>query len=317
MGVCGISVTFFVLSDIINLFNLIFKIKKFRYYSVLIALTLSALCCIWSVLNVAFILNIKEMKIKAPELPVDSLKIVQLSDIHIDKFTSKEIIKKIFAKAQSLNPDLIIITGDVLDTDINKDDKFRDYGFDILKAPYGVFAITGNHERRRLEAYFEMCEKLGIKALQNENFFVEGIINIAGVNDNDWRKEESIKTAFSGITAGYPVIFLSHRPETFDASALQGHKIIQFSGHTHAGQIPPIEIARRFFMKYNYGWYAFDKSAGKTVFAGQRFKMAKHKNPESVSAGSAMYITSGTRWWGPPMRFGNTCEIAVITLEKK
>lgn len=290
MGCCGIIVTFFVLNDIINIINLLFKIKNFRYYSTLITVILSVLGCAWALFNAAFILNVKEVKIKVPELPVDSLKIVQLSDIHINKYTSREVVRKIFEKAAALNPDLIVITGDVIDYDINEGGKFRDYGFELLKAPYGVFAVTGNHERRRLNAYFEMFEKLGIKVLKNENVFIHDTINIAGINDNDWRGADTIKTTLGQTVTGYPALFLSHRPETFGAAADSGINIIQLSGHTHAGQIPPIEIARRFFMQYNYGIY---------------------RKKDSV-----MYVSSGTRWWGPPMRFGNFGEIALISLEK-
>jgi predicted MPP superfamily phosphohydrolase len=291
MGVCGITVTFFILNDFINLFNLIFKIKKFRYYSTLVTLCLSIAGCAWALANVAFVLNVKEINIKVPGLAVDSLKIVQLSDLHINKVTSPETMKKIFTKARNLNPDLIVITGDVIDTDINNGDKFRDYGFEILKAPYGVFAVTGNHERRRVNAFYEMCGKLGIKVLKNESFLLNNIIGIAGINDADWNDAGSIKSALAGISGQYPVLFLSHRPEPFDTASDQGAAVIQLSGHTHAGQIPPVEIARKFFMKYNYGLY----KKGKSV----------------------MYVTSGTRWWGPPMRFANTGEIAVITLEKE
>ena len=289
MGACAITVTLFILNDIVNAFNIMFKIKKFRYYSTLIALILSIFGCAWALANAAFILKVKEVKIKVPELSVDSFKVALLSDIHISKYTSAETIKKIFAITEALKPDLIVIAGDALDADINKDDKFRNYGFELLKAPYGVFAVTGNHERRRLGAYYEMCGKLGIKVLSNENVFIDGIINVAGINDSDWNAAGSIKAVLAQTVSGYPVLFLSHRPETFDIAADQDIHIIHLSGHTHAGQIPPIEIIRR-LMKYNYGIY---------------------KKGESV-----MYVTSGVRWWGPPMRFFNFGEIAVIVLEK-
>lgn len=291
MGIWGISLSFFILNDAANLINLIFKIKSFRYYSTLITLCVCALGCAWALINVAFILNIKEVTVKAPSLAVDSLKIVQLSDLHINSFTSPASIKKIFTKVAAIKPDIILITGDVIDYDINQDDKFRDYGFEMLQAPHGVFAVTGNHEYYTgLNSFFEMFEKLNVTTLQNESVQIENLINIAGINDHELRNISAISKALANIDTSLPTLFMSHQPEAFDIASEQGKNIIQLSGHTHAGQIPPIEIVRR-LMKYNYGLYE--------------------------NKGSKMYITSGTRWWGPPMRLLNSSEIVVINLVKE
>lgn len=135
-----------------------------------------------------------------------------------------------------------------------------------------------------------MFKKLGVPVLRNESITVGGLVNIAGINDYEFKNPQAVEKALSGTDPSLPVLFMSHRPEAFDIASLAGKSIIQFSGHTHAGQIPPIEVIRR-LMKYNYGLY---------------------ENKDSK-----MYITSGVRWWGPPMRLANTSEIAVIKLVKQ
>ncbi|MDR2860640.1 MAG: metallophosphoesterase [Elusimicrobiota bacterium] len=292
MGWFAITITVFILNDIINIPNLFLKIKSFRYYTTLFALILSLVLSIAAIINFAAVLKINEVHIKVPNLSVNSLRIVHLSDLHINAYTKPKVINKIFDKVESLKPDMIVITGDVIDTDINKDDKFLDYGFTKLKAPYGVFAVSGNHEYYTgIKAFNEMFQKLGVKVLNDESVVAGNVLNVAGINDKNWDNADIINESLSKVNPKYPTIFLSHRPEPFDLAAKNNLDIIQLSGHTHAGQIPPIWIVRKFLMKYNYGIYNIGKSI--------------------------LYITSGTRLWGPPMRLFSSSEIAVIVLEKE
>ncbi|MDR3048457.1 MAG: metallophosphoesterase [Elusimicrobiota bacterium] len=290
MGCFAITITVFIITDIVSLSNIFLKFKNFRYYATLTASVISVLFCAYALLNVAIVQKIKRITIQVENLPVDSIKVAAISDLHINLWTSPKVINKIFDKVAALNADIIVIVGDVIDTDINRNNRFLEYGFAKLKAPLGVFAVTGNHEYYTgVDAFNEMFQKLGVKVLNNETVLTGGTINVAGIEDIRWKDKETILKTLDSANPKYPTIFLSHRPETFNIA--QSKNIFQISGHTHAGQIPPIWIARNFFMQYNYGIYKLGQSI--------------------------MYLTSGTRWWGPPMRFLNTCEIVLVTLERK
>lgn len=294
MGIWAITISFSVINEILNVFNIfLFKKINFRYYSTFITMLVCIAGSLWSVINVYTVLNIKRVTIEVPGLSVKRLKIVQLSDIHINANTRPSAIQKIFDKAMSLNPDMIVFTGDIIDTDIVKDGTYMNFGFEKLNAKHGVFAVTGNHDHYTgAESFYRLFAGYGIPVLNDESILIDNIINVSGINDVSYRSTDMQAIALSKCNKNYPVLFLSHRPEPFSfVTSLPDISIIQLSGHTHAGQIPPVEIVRRFFMKYNYGIYR--------------------------SNDDTMYVSSGTRWWGPPMRFGNVCEIAEISLIPK
>ncbi len=292
-GVVGISFTVLFLNDLINFTNHAFKIKNFRYYSTIISLFTILFFIIYSLANPAFILKRKDINLKVKGLQPEKLTAVLWADIHITPLTKYSTIQNLVEKTNELNPDIIFIAGDLIDIDIS--DTYTLYGLDKLKATYGIFAVTGNHEYYTGIKYFEkLCENMDIKLLRNENFIIEDIIAIAGINDKMGQKRAidtvDIPAAFKGLDENLPVLFISHRPEPFDKALQQGFNIVQFSGHTHAGQMLPLDLVRRFF-KYNYGLYEKD--------------------------GSYMYITSGVRWWGPPMRTFTKSELVKFTLEKQ
>ncbi|MDR2468528.1 MAG: metallophosphoesterase [Spirochaetaceae bacterium] len=290
MGIWAITISCSLINELTNLIAYFFKTAHFRYYSTLITLGLSAVFSLWSLVNAAVIQRVNEITIPVQGLGRPSLRIIQLSDIHINAATSISKITRIFEKAAALHGDIIVLTGDIFDSDILHDESYKRFGFEKLSAPGGVYAVTGNHDYYTgISIFNELCKQCNITVLDDDSIMLDDIINIAGINDISFRSSDMITIALSDIDSHYPVLFLSHRPESFDhIAAINDKHIVQLSGHTHGGQIPPIEIIRRFFMKYNTGIYS-------------------QKN-------ARMFVSSGTRWWGPPMRFGNTCEIAVINL---
>lgn len=291
LGTFSIALSYLLVSHLAFIFG---HSAQFRYNTTLITLILVIISVIYSVFNSFGNPKVTELEIKVPNLPVDKLTIVQLSDIHIDVTTNYDTIKQIVDITNSLNPDIIAFTGDLADTDITK--TYEKYGLLDFKSKYGTFAVSGNHEYYRgITNYETICKNINFKLLDNENVLVDDKFYVAGITDYKTSrvfnyKPADVNKALEGIDFSKPVIFLSHQPNPFFES--QKFPItIQLSGHTHAGQIPPFDIIEYFLYKYFCGLY---------------------KDNDSY-----IYVTTGTRWWGPPMRLFSKSEIVKITLIKK
>ena len=291
LGTFSIALTYLLVSHLAFIFG---HTPKFRYNTTLITVILILVSVVYSYINNLGEPKITELEIKVPNLPVDKLTVVQLSDIHIDVTTNYNTIKRFVEITNSLNPDVIVFTGDLADTNIIK--TYEKYGLLDLKSKYGTFAVSGNHEYYRgITNYETVCKNINFKLLDNENVLVDDKFYVAGIPDYKTSKAfgykpADVKKSLEGIDFTKPVIFLSHQPNPFFES--QKFPItIQLSGHTHAGQIPPFDIIEYFLYKYFCGLY---------------------KDNDSY-----IYVTSGTRLWGPPMRLFSKSEIVKIVLIKK
>jgi predicted MPP superfamily phosphohydrolase len=293
LGVISIALTVFVVRDIAFL---MFRTPAFRYYSALVSLALIFVLSAYSVFNVWAFRDIKEIKVTLPKLPahLSGFSIVQLSDIHLNYIRSPQWFKRIVDETNRLNPDVIVITGDLVDADLCRASELAE-GLKELKAKYGVYAVTGNHEYYTgIGKYLHMMKQVNIPVLQNEHTTVAGAIELAGVNDPDGKRftggGPDIGQALSSpnpVDRQKPIVLLSHRPELFDTAAINGVDL-QLSGHYHAGQIPPLDLIVMIVYKYPYGLY---------------------KNGLSY-----LYTTAGTGFWGPPMRLFSKSEIVKVTL---
>lgn len=241
--------------------------------------------------------NALHIEIENVDIAIDNLHksytIVQLSDIHIGGIVDKDAIKKIVDKSNSLNPDLVVITGDLVDTKIEyAKDALEE--LNNLKSTYGTFIIVGNHEYiHGIDNIVKELEKLNAKVLQNESIYIgdeKNGFNLAGVYDMmgyrvDHHKPD-INKALKTTNKKRPTILLTHQPryikEITDVDLI-------LAGHTHGGQIFP----------FNY-----------LVRLQQPYVNGLHQHNEKMQ----IYVNKGTGFWGPPMRLGTNCEISNIRI---
>lgn len=204
--------------------------------------------------------RVKRVKLNFDNLPAGfkGLKVVQISDIHSGSFTNKEAVEKGIEKILSLNPDLILFTGDLVNDRASEMQEYMDI-FSRLKAPMGVYSIFGNHDygdyvrwpdegitkEQNLENLKQVHASMGWRLLMNEHVELQrNGDKIALLGIENWSakarfpKHGRLDLAHKG-TDKYPFkILMSHDPSHWDAQVLPGYKDIDLvlSGHTHGMQ---------------------------------------------------------------------------------
>jgi len=260
----------------------------------------AALCIIGIISIISLINGLQLPKVNRITIPLKKLprqlsgfSIVQLSDIHLESYTSKKRIAHIVDTTNALKPDLIVITGDLIDVRDDRDNGALCEQLKGLKATHGVLAITGNHEfYSGIENFADLAKCAGFKVLRNESLTIADTLQFIGLDDDTASQFGSngpdLDPLIKTCDTTKPVILLYHRPLGFDEAVKKGVDL-QLSGHTHAGQIPPMDLLVWLFYKYPFGLH-------------------KQKN-------SYIYTSFGTGCWGPSMRFLSKSEIVHIILE--
>lgn len=243
----------------------------------------------------AFAPLIERVRVPIARLPaqLDGLKIVQLSDVHIGPTLGKEFLDGIVDQVNALSPDVIAITGDLVDGSV---ERLAEHVAPLarLRAKHGVFFVTGNHEYYSgAPEWVEHLATLGIRVLRNERVRIgdeRGAIDIAGVDD--WSAKgaghrHDLTTTLAALDPARPVVLLAHQPRSAVQAVAQGASLV-LSGHTHAGQIFP----------WRY-----------LVYLQQPLVEGLHRFGDAH-----IYVNRGTGFWGPPMRVGARGEITELTL---
>ncbi len=244
-------------------------------------------------------IEIKEVSVQLGRLPAAShgTTIVQITDLHVGPTIGRAIVADIVERTNRLAPDIIAITGDLVDGSV---EDLRDAVAPLaeLRARHGVFFVTGNHEYfSGAGPWIAELQRLGIRVLRNERLAIgegEDGFDLAGVDDPTASRmggggdhDQAIARALGGRDPRREVVLLAHQPKSIHEAARQGVGL-QLSGHTHGGQIWP--------------WGFFVRLA-------QPYVLGLHRHEETQ-----IYVSPGTGYWGPPMRLGTSAEITRITL---
>ncbi len=251
----------------------------------------AALITLLGVANANWV-RVKKISVRLPNLP-DAWRgrtAVLASDLHLGHVRHRGFSHRVVRKIGSLKPDIVFLAGDFFDgTSVDAREVTAPWKY--LRAPFGAFFVTGNHELFREESvYLDALRLAGIRVLQNEKVVADGL-QILGVPYHHATHAEHFRSVLAqlAIDPQAASILLTHAPDRPAITAEAGVGI-QLSGHTHLGQFFPFSsITRRIYGRFTYGL----NRLGETQF----------------------YVSSGAGTWGPPLRIGSQSEIVQITFE--
>lgn len=236
-----------------------------------------------------------EISIPKPAGEFSDLHITLVSDLHLGSILAKKHLGRIVSKINNQNPDLILLAGDVIDEDLDPVIR-KDLGSELnqLKAKLGVYAVTGNHEYiGGIEEAAAYLKKHGVRLIRDSVVLIENSFYLVGREDRDrprfaGKPRKELHEIIEGVNRNLPLILMDHQPFTLNES-LQNGIDLHLSGHTHNGQIWPLNYIIDSI--YEVGW--------------------GYKNKE----GMHVYVSSGVGTWGPPIRIGTRPEIVNIRVK--
>jgi predicted MPP superfamily phosphohydrolase len=236
---------------------------------------------------------VRDYEIRLPGLPAerDGTALVEVSDIHLGTLIGARWMERLVDRVNAMKADIVVVDGDLIDGNVGEVKPLLPV-LKRLRAPLGVWAVTGNHEwYAGIDRSVRLFEDAGYTVLRDRWAQVVPGLVMAGVDDLTARRQfgllnHPVEKALAGRPAG-ATIYLSHSPLRADVAAGAGAGLM-LSGHTHDGQIWPFGYLVRFVYP----------------LLGGRYRVG----------GMEVIVCRGTGTWGPRMRLWLPSEIVRITL---
>jgi predicted MPP superfamily phosphohydrolase len=241
------------------------------------------------------VVNTVEITLPKKNSSLNELNAVLVADFHLTPLNNNSLLEKIVDKINTINPELILIPGDIVD------DKFeilkrKRIGPSILKLnpKYGIYASTGNHEFiTGINESLRFMKEYKIGLLRDTSITIGNLFTIVSRDDRSGiqftgKRRQELSDIMSNADKDLPLILLDHTPFGLDEAEKNGIDL-QLSGHTHHGQIFPLNLITKLIYEVSWGYL----KKGNTQY----------------------YVTSGTGTWGPPVRLGSDTEIVNLKIK--
>ncbi|MDR2969400.1 MAG: metallophosphoesterase [Tannerellaceae bacterium] len=223
---------------------------------------------------------------------LSSLRIAMASDVHLGNIYGRKTLERMVKAINEQHPDIVLLVGDIFDGNpepVIKNNLGAE--FDRLKPKYGIYFVNGNHERLRggeeSNVAIDYLASHGIQPLLDTVALIDSSFYIAGRKDRSSRSRKTMPELLNGIDKQLPVILLDHQPYNLQ-EAEQAGMDLQLSGHTHHGQMWPLNYITGNVYEQDWGFL----KKGKSNF----------------------YISCGVGTWGPPVRTSGHSEVVIIDL---
>lgn len=282
--------------DIFLLINLVIRLlpaeirksSKFRKYSLSSIIIVSALVVLGGVINFSTIRTTEySIEVPARSSGLKHLRIAFAADFHIDTETPVGFVKRFVDKVETVSPDIMLFGGDIVEGHDGERMDAQEQLLKNIKPKYGVFGVLGNHEYYRGQDRGSFFDKAGIRILRDTIITIDNVFFLAGRLDSHFRDRKSVEELLNSAADSLPLILLDHRPtELMETSKTRTD--VQLSGHTHDGQMFPINLITRKVYLLSKGYMKI--------------------------ANTHFFVTSGIRQWRFPVRTSGKSEIVVIDI---